>query len=261
MSFRTLLLFVGLCVFCFACITVAPPPSSQTAPEPVPAPEPAPSGGHVLAPAPVHAQPGHLALAAPKRFLLYLRGSYLVCVPQNGTLQIADEGNVLSYGEGWQVHKLQPYLYHLRLSTWQGFYWKVNTSRREAYRVRGGTFGALGGSETRLGGINVDVVGGGPGGMHEPERFFLRFKTADIVYVPDKDTFQLVAFDNVLSYGGDWQRCQVNTNLYEFRQNNWKGFFWKVNTASKRVWRTKEGDFCHTGGTDELIRIKVEVVR
>ncbi len=261
MSFRTLLLFVLLCVFGLSCITVAPPPSSEPAPEPAPAP--APSGGHqpVYKPAPLPVEPGHLALAAPKRFLLNLRGAYLVYDPQNGTLQIADEGNVLSYGGDWQVHKLQPYLYHLRLSTWQGFYWKVNTSRREAYRVRGGTFGQIGGSETRLGGINVEVVGGGPGGMHEPDRFLLKFKTSDMVYVPDKDVLQLTAFDNVLSYCSDWQRCQVNTNLYEFRQNNWKGFFWKVNTASKRVWRTRDGDFCHPGGSDELIRIKVSVVR
>jgi hypothetical protein len=259
MSFRTLLFFVLLGAFCFSCITVAPPPSSEPAPEPAPAP--APSGGHqpVYTPAPV--QPGHLVLAAPKRFLLHLGGASLVYDPQSGTLQITDEGNVLSYGSDWQVHKLKPYLYHLRLGTWQGFYWMVNTSRREAYRVRGGTFGQVGGSQTRLGGLNVEVVGGGPGGMQEPDRFLLRFKTSDLVYVPDKDVLQLAAFDNVLSYCSDWQRCRVNTNLYDLRQTNWKGFFWKVNTASRKAWRTTDGDFCHPGGSDELLHIKVSVVR
>lgn len=242
------LLLVLTSVLLFSCITVAPPPAPEPAPPAEPGPTPAP------APLPRVLQP------APQRFFLYLSGAYIVYDPQSGTFQIADEGNVLSYGSDWQVIKLKPYLYHMRLATWQGFFWMVNTSRKEAYKVQGGTFGSVvGGSQSRLGCI-VEVVGGGPGGMSEPQRFFLRFKRSDFVYVPAQDELQLVALNNVLSYCSDWQRCKLNNALYHFRQSNWRDFFWKVNTASKRVWRTRGGVLCQPGGSDELIHIKVSVV-
>ena len=43
-------------------------------------------------------------------------------------------------------------LYHLRLRTWKNFFWKVSTSRMEAWRVRGAAavFGKPGGEETPL---------------------------------------------------------------------------------------------------------------
>ena len=101
-----------------------------------------------------------IALAAettPQRFFLDFVDAYLVYEPASGTLQIAAELNVLSYGGDWEVAKLQPYLYHLRLKTWKDFYWKVNTSRKGAWRVKGGTFGELGGTETPLK-LSVRVV-------------------------------------------------------------------------------------------------------
>ncbi len=94
---------------------------------------------------------------APKRFLLRFSDAYLVHQPGTTTLQITAVGNVLSYGKDWQVKQMQPYLYHMRQNVWKGFYWKVNTSRKEVYWVRGGTFGKLGGQEEVLN-ITVDVV-------------------------------------------------------------------------------------------------------
>jgi len=49
--------------------------------------------------------------------------------------------------------------------------------------------------------------------------------------------------------------------MYHFKQNNWDRFFWKVNTAGKRVWRCRNGVFCRPGGSDELLHIKVGVTR
>lgn len=85
----------------------------------------------------------------PKQFFLDFVDAYLVYQPSTGTLQIATELMVLSYGGDWERKQLKPYLYHMRLKTWQGFYWKINTSRKEAYKVVG-TFGTMGGTETAL---------------------------------------------------------------------------------------------------------------
>ena len=93
----------------------------------------------------------------PKRFLLRFSDAYLVYQPGTTTLQIAAVGNVLSYGKDWQVKKMKPYLYHMRQNVCKEFYWKVNTSREEVYKVTGGTFGQLGGQSTVLD-ITVDVV-------------------------------------------------------------------------------------------------------
>ena len=98
--------------------------------------------------------------AEPKRFFIDFKDAYLVYAPSSGTKQVVAEGNVLSYGGDWQVKKLKPYLYHMRLKTWKGFYWKVNTSRKEVYKVTGGKFGKLGGSDKKKN-FTVDVVGGG----------------------------------------------------------------------------------------------------
>ena len=98
----------------------------------------------------VHAQ-------APQRFFLRFSDAYLVHVPGSTTLQITTVGNVLSYGGDWQVKQMKPYLYHMRQKVWKDFYWKVNTSRKEVYRITGGTFGKLGGQSEVLN-ITVDVV-------------------------------------------------------------------------------------------------------
>jgi hypothetical protein len=97
------------------------------------------------------ASQGEDQTAAPlKRFLLKFQDAYLVHQPGRSGLQIAAQGNVLSYGNDWQVRQLKPYLFHLKQNAWKDFYWKVNTSRKEAYRVKGGQFGQMGGQETRM---------------------------------------------------------------------------------------------------------------
>jgi hypothetical protein len=45
----------------------------------------------------------------------------------------------------------------LRLKTWRDFYWKVNTSRQQAWKTTGGTFCKIGGSDSELK-MKVSVV-------------------------------------------------------------------------------------------------------
>lgn len=193
----------------------------------------------------------------PTRFFLDFVDAYLVYEPSSNILQIATEGNVLSYGGDWQKCKMKPYLFHLKQNVWKDFYWKVNTSGKEVYMVKGGTFCQLGGTEEKLT-FTVDVVGN----PENPTRFFIRFGQygAYLVYVPSTNILQIIAGAVVLSHGGDWQRCKVYPYLFHFKQNVWKGFFWKVNTSMKSAWRTTGGTICKIGGSDTPLQMRVKIV-
>lgn len=181
-----------------------------------------------------------LSFADMESFSLNFPDCYLVYVPQNGTLQITANLSVLSYGSDWTVTQVYPYLYHLKLNTWQGFYWMVNTSRKEAYRVTNGTFGRVGGQQTRLN-VVVDVVGGSV--QTPPDRFFIRFNGAYLIYSIGNQEIQVIAQGNVLSYGSNWQKAQIYPYLFHIRLGTWQGFFWKVNTSRLQVYEVRNGTF------------------
>jgi hypothetical protein len=189
-------------------------------------------------------------VAAPQSVRLNFNDAYLVYEPGSGTLQIAAQSNVLSYGSDWEVRQLQPYLYHMRQAVWHDFYWKINTSRGEAYRVRMGTFGALGGTEEMLN-MRVEPVGN----PDSPERFFLRFMDAYLIYQPPS-TLQIAAQGNVLSYGSDWYVQQAAPQTVHLREQVWRDFFWKVDTATAQVFRVRGGTFGVGGGLEEPLAIE-----
>lgn len=194
-------------------------------------------------------------MSVPQRFFLDFVDAYLVHEP-GGVLQIATEQMVLSYGSDWERVQVKPYLFHLRLKTWQGFYWLVNTDRKELYRVNGTHFGSIGDASQQKLNCVVDVVGGGM----SPTRFFLRFKGAYLVFVPGSKSLQIAAYQNVLSYGGDWQGCQIKPYLYDLKQNVWQGFHWKINTSRKQAFKITSGSFCHMGGSENQLQMGVRVV-
>ncbi|MCJ7612104.1 MAG: hypothetical protein MUP19_07565, partial [Candidatus Aminicenantes bacterium] len=152
-----------------SCIMPMPQPPAETPPPPE---ETGPS----------YSGAAHREIAQPDRFTLNFKGAYLVFDPQSGTLQIAAEGNVLSYGGDWEVRKIHSYLYHMRLRTWQAFFWQVNTSRKEVFQVRCGTFGSVMGGTSSREPFRVDTVGGA--GASEPKQFFIRFVKSHMVYAP-----------------------------------------------------------------------------
>ena len=196
--------------------------------------------------------------ATPDRFFLDFSDAYIVLKPSTGTIQVVASLTVLSYGGDWEFVQLKPYLYHLRLKTWSDFYWKINTSRKEVYRVNGGTFGSLGGSDTKIGGISVDVVGGNT--AVPPDRFLLRFSKSYIVYEPSTNVLQVTAYGYLLSYGGDWEVVQMKDYLYHMRLKTWSGFYWKVNTSRKEVKRVEGAALGSLGGTLTDTNIGVRVV-
>ena len=194
---------------------------------------------------------------APQQFLLDFEDAYMVFQPSSKSIQIITEGMVLSYGGDWDKKQLRPYLYHIKQNVWKGFYWQVNTSRKEVSRVRGSEFGQIGGTSQRLD-IIVEVVGGNA--TSAPDRFVLKFKKANLVYVSASQTLQISAEDTVLYYGADWDRCQLKPNVYHLKQNVWKGFFWAVDTFKKEAYKVTDGEFCKPGGTERQMRMGVRVI-
>ncbi len=119
------------------------------------------------------------------------------------------------------------------------------------YRVKGGSFCKGGGTKEKLN-MTVKVTSG---------YFYLYFSKAYLVYVPSTKTLQITTEGNVLSYGSDWQKCNLKTFLYELKQNVWQGFYWKINTSKKQAWKITGAQFCQLGGTETpLANTTVEVV-
>ncbi len=59
----------------------------------------------------------------------------------------------------------------------------------------------------------------------EPTRFFLDFVDAYLVYEPGSRILQIATEGNVLSYGGDWEKCNMKPYLFHLRKKGWKDFY------------------------------------
>ena len=181
--------------------------------------------------------------AAPKSVKINFNELHMVFTPNGQTLQISASGKVLSYGQNYRVAKLKPYLYHVKRSNWQGFYWKVNTSRKELYHVTGGRFGKLGGRERKLL-AKISTIGGG-----NTRIVFGRAARPYLIFEPAKRGLQVVAHSVALDYGQQWTRKRLKPYLYHLKQNVWKDFHWQVNTSRKEVNYVRNGTFGSLGGT------------
>jgi|GEM_PF-3557152 len=192
----------------------------------------------------------------PDRFHLHFSDAYLVFVPGTKTLQVVAQGNVLCYGERIHLVAVKPYLFDIRHEFWKGFYWRVNTSRREVYRVRGSNFGRIGDSASNtIRGIRVQVVGN----PNQPDRFLLNFNQSFLEYVPKNKEIHFTVAGNILHRGRQWQKCHLKPYLYHLKHRNWKGFFWQINTSRRELIRVTKGKFCQMGGSHALLKVKVEV--
>jgi hypothetical protein len=194
--------------------------------------------------------------AAPlKRFRLKFQDASLVHQTDTNNLQITVQGNVLSYGNDWQVRQLKPYLFHFKQQAWKDFYWKVNTSRKEVYKVAGGQFGRLGGQDQKID-IGVKPVGD----PNNPTRVKLQLHDAYLIHQVGRPGLQIAAQGSVLSYGNDWQVRQLKPYLFHLKQKVWKGFYWKVNTSRKEAYRVRSGKFGQLGGSETKLNMTVDPV-
>jgi len=198
-------------------------------------------------------------------YVLRLSDAYIVYEPSSDVFQIAAQGAVLSYGDGWDRAQVKPYLFHLRHRSWKNHFWKVNTSRKEVYLVWGGPFGRIGAAPggppvREVDGdredITVDVVGGAVDRV--PERFLIRFAEAEIYFDPGSRDLRLTAAGSTLSPCDDWEACSLRDYLFHIRLKTWKGFHWKVNTSRMAAWTTTGGEFCKIGGEDQELALTME---
>lgn len=191
-----------------------------------------------------------------QRFLIYFYDGALRYEPGDGSLQISTQQNVLSYGQDWQVLLMEPGVYAFKQDVWQGFYWKVDTVAKLAYRVTNGSFGESGGDEEPLD-IIVEIVGDDK----SPDWFYLRFDQAYIVRSKD-GTFQIASQNNVLSYGLDWEVAEVSPDLFQIKQDYWQSFFWEIDTTKSEAVRVEGGTFglSYGGQSIEALDVIVDVV-
>jgi len=193
----------------------------------------------------------------PSYYYLDFVDAYLVYVTSSNSMQIATEQNVLSYGGDWQKKKIYPYLYHIKHNSWSGYYWKVNTSRKEVYLVIGPNFGRIGDPTSRtLTNITVDNVGSDS----SPIRFFLRFNNSYLRYNTAAKDLRIYGEGFLMSDGSGWEKCHIYSYLYHIKLSTWQGFYWKINTSRKEAYRvTNAPGLCQLGGTYTKMNMGVRV--
>jgi len=169
-----------------------------------------------------------------KRFHLNFNDAYLVYSISDTLFQIVAQGNVLSYGNDWEKCRLKEDLFHIRQKNWKGFYWQVNTSRKEVIEVTDGHFCKISAGNRKKLAIKVEL---------NNNRVILRFSNVQMVYQPSSKILQVFNGGTALSYGSDWQKCNLSGFVYQLKQINWKDFFWQVDTVKKKIWRVRDWPF------------------
>lgn len=101
-----------------------------------------------------------------------------------------------------------------------------------------------------------------PGSTLQPERFYLDFVDAYLVYVTSSGTLQIGTEGNILSYGTGFSKKKIYSYLYDIKYNSWTNKYWRVNTSRKKVNLMNGGNFGRIGDTPSrtLSQIKVDVV-
>ncbi|PEN12516.1 hypothetical protein CRI94_13395 [Longibacter salinarum] len=202
---------------------------------------------------------GSATNAPPAQIQLRFDETTIVYEPGWDGPQVAADNHVLSYGDDWDVREVKPFLYHVRYTYWDDFYWKVNTSRQTVYRVENGTFGRLGGESDAVS-FDLSVRGSGD----NPSRFTVTIPNARWLYDPATGSRgaagpQMLVDDDVLSYRQGWEVEKLKPFLYHARRSSWDGFYWKINTSREQVYVVKGGTFGQYGGTDDPMPADVTI--
>lgn len=190
---------------------------------------------------------------APERVFLHFDQLSLIFSTDNPAPRVTAAGQLLAGADQFELRALKPFLFHLRHRRWQNFYWKINSSRKGAWRVTGGRFGELGGEAEALS-LTVNVRGD----ADDPAAVMLVADDAYLVYRPGGG-LQIASQRNVLSYGPDWQIRRVRPYLHHLRRADWDGF-WKVNSSRQGIWEVGGGQFGSLGGSERELPVRVRAV-
>lgn len=164
---------------------------------------------------------------AVKSFMLHFPKAYLV---SSGSTTQLIAGNPISYGQDWEVKKLKSFLYHVKHTNWKDFFWQVNTSREVVNLVREGTFGRMGGVQTKE---RMSVVS--YPNKETPSRFQLYFDDCYLIHSPPS-TLQVMGAGKVLQREDAWNVRKISSTEYHLKNKAWRtNLFWKVDLAGKKA--------------------------
>lgn len=172
----------------------------------------------------------------------------LVYLPLKGLMEISAAKSVVSYGEGWQKRKLQPYLFMLKKNSWKKFFWKINTATKLLYKSQYGTSDEVKGKVTRV----VEKAGA-------PERIEVQLHDFNIVLLQSRKSLQIIAGGIVLSHGEDWRISQLSSSQYHLAKKSWRGFFWLVDTNRRHFYKVENGTFGKPGGRQDRLKASFAV--
>jgi hypothetical protein len=188
-------------------------------------------------------------IRTPKSFSLQLTGAYLIITKSTRSIQVAAEGAVLSYGDDWLKCRVTPTLFHIKQKFWKNFFWAVDTTHNVVFKVESGSFCKEGGYSIRLPGITVSSTAA---------QVRLNFSRASLNYLTDSRALQVQAERAVLSYGTDFEKCNLNPYTFQIKQKFWRNFYWSVNTSTGKVHKNT-GTFCKNNPPGSQLNIKVRV--
>jgi hypothetical protein len=93
---------------------------------------------------------GGAGTGPPQRFVLRFSKAFLEYTPTPGAVRVITENSVLSWRTDWRDCNMSANTFHIKQKAWEGFFWKINTSEKKAYKVTGGSFCTSGGSTSRV---------------------------------------------------------------------------------------------------------------
>jgi len=82
----------------------------------------------------------------PQRFVLHFSKAYLEYTPTPGAVQVITENSVLSRSSDWRDCNMSANTFHIKKKEWKGYFWKISTAEKKAYKITGGSFCTSGGS-------------------------------------------------------------------------------------------------------------------
>lgn len=101
-----------------------------------------------------------------------------------------------------------------------------------------------------------------------PTRVFVHFPNARLFFMPERKTLQIVAAGAVVSTRRGWEVKELKPYLFMVRRQNWQDFYWKINTATRRLYKARHGskdepigtliDTNQTGNRDETMTFRLE---
>lgn len=71
----------------------------------------------------------------------------------------------------------------------------------------------------------------------------LYFDDTSLSYAPSSKSLNIIKGNHVLSYGDDWEKCNVRSGIFHLKCKPWN-FYLEVNTVMKEVYKSTDSYFC-----------------